>query len=234
MLVAGVVVTLASLFILSSVVWLTALGLAMLILAFILLALARTIPRVPPEVGVLLLETGIDNIAAVVEELGIKSKPVYLPSSLTGGRPQALIPLQDNPSPPKITEALPQRFIVRYGPGPDDVGLLVTTVGTIAAGMLESPPGPSPDQLESALTSLLTGKLGAADRISVSLTNPGFRVEVRNPRVQSTGASSHQCLDSSLASVIASVAAEAWDGPVVVAREERRGRTHTIELETAG
>jgi len=75
----------------------------------------------------LLLETSIGNIATVVEELGIKSKHVYLSSSLTGDRPEALIPLHSNPLLPKITRALSRHFIVRYGSGPDDVGLLVTT-----------------------------------------------------------------------------------------------------------
>ncbi len=38
----------------------------MLILSFILLALGRTIPKLPPEVCGLLLETGIDNMAAIL------------------------------------------------------------------------------------------------------------------------------------------------------------------------
>ena len=231
LLVAGAIIILASLLVLSSLVWFTALGITALIMAFILLALARTIPRVTPEVSMLLLETGIDNIATVVEELGIKSKPVYLPSSLTGGRPQALIPLHSNPSLPRITSTLSRRFIVRYGPGPDDVGLLVTTAGTVAVSILESPPGPSSMQLESTLTSLFVGKLGAADKVRVFTIEPGFKVEVRNPRIQSAGDWSHQCLDSSLASVVASVAAEAWNKPFVVTNEEQSGRTYTVEIE---
>lgn len=59
--------------------WLTALGIYMLILAAILLVLGRTIPKLSLEVSSLLLETGIDNIAAIIEELGNKIKAVYLP-----------------------------------------------------------------------------------------------------------------------------------------------------------
>ncbi|HEY41209.1 MAG TPA: hypothetical protein G4O18_05050 [Dehalococcoidia bacterium] len=231
LLVSGVILVLVSLLVLSSLVWLTALGIAALILAFIFLALARTIPRVTPEVSMLLLETGIDNIATVVEELGIKSKPVYLPSSLAGGKAQALIPLHTNPSLPRITSALPRRFIVRYGSGPDDVGLLITTAGTVAVSILESPMGPTVTQLESTLASLFVGKLGAADRIGISNIETGIRVEVRNPRIQSTGAWSHQCLDSSLASIIATVVAEAWERPVVVTKEEQYGKTYVVEIE---
>ena len=57
-------------------------------------------------------------------------------------------------------------------------------------------------------------------------------MEVRNPRIQSTGVWSHQCLDSSLASIIAAVAAEAWAKPVVVTKEEQHGKTYTVEIET--
>jgi hypothetical protein len=231
LLIVGVILVLASVLILSSLVWLTALGIATLIMAFILLALARTIPRVTPEVGMLLLEAGIDNIATIVEELGVRSKPIYLPSSLTGGRPQALIPLHSNPSLPKITSALPRRFIVRYGAGPDDVGLLVTTAGTVAAGMLESTPAPSLTQLESALTSLFVGRLGAADGVRVYAIEPHLRVEIRAPRIQGVDTRAHQCLDSSLASVVASIAAETWNKPFVVAEEEQSGRTYTVEIE---
>ena len=91
LLVAGAITVVAAVFVLSSVVWLTALGVAMLIMAFILLALARSVPRMSPEVSMLLLETGIDNIATVVEELGIESKPVYLPSSLTSERSSSIL-----------------------------------------------------------------------------------------------------------------------------------------------
>jgi hypothetical protein len=231
LLVAGIIIVLTSLLVLSSLVWLTALGIASLIMAFILLALARTIPRVTPEVSMLLLEAGSDNIAAVVEELGIKSKPVYLPSSLTGGRPQALIPLHSNPSLPKITSTLPRRFIVRYGSAPDDVGLLVTTAGTVAVSMLESPPSPESMHLESTLNSLFVGNLGAADKIRVFTVGSGLRVEVRNPRIQTADEWSHQCLDSSLASVVASVAADAWNKPFIVTNEEQHGSTYAVEIE---
>jgi hypothetical protein len=231
LLVAGFIIILVSLLVLSSLIWMTALGIAALIMAFILLALARTILGITPEVSMLLLETGIDNIATVVEELGIQSKPVYLPSSLTGGKPQALIPLHTNPSLPRITSALPRRFIVRYGSGPDDIGLLVTTAGTVAISILESTPGQASTQLESVLTSLFVGRLGAADKVRVIDMGAGLRVEVRNPRIQGTGVWSHRCLDSSLASIIAAVAAEAWSKPVVVTGEEQSGKTYTVDIE---
>ncbi|MFQ6122103.1 MAG: hypothetical protein ACE5LA_03480, partial [Dehalococcoidales bacterium] len=49
LLIAGSLISLADYFIFL-LTWLTALGICMLILSFILLALGRTIPKLPPEV----------------------------------------------------------------------------------------------------------------------------------------------------------------------------------------
>ncbi len=230
LLVAGGLVSLLSYFILL-LTWLTALGISMLILSFILLALGRTIPRLPPEVSALLIQTGVDNIASIVEELGITAKAIYLPSSLTGGRPQALIPLHSNPSPSLITKALPQRLIVRYGANPDDIGLLVTTPGTTAVGMLESRPGPTSTELESALAFLFKGVLDVADGARVITHENHISVEIYNPRVENNTTWSHQCLGSALASIVASVAAEAWDKAVTIKQEEEHRGKSSIELE---
>ncbi len=233
LLVAGSLVSLSSYFVLL-LTWLTALGISMLILSFILLTLGRTIPKLPPEVSALLLETGIDNIATIIEELGIRAKAIYLPSSLTSGRPQALIPLHSNPSPSSITKALPQRLIVKYGASPDDIGLLLSTAGTTAVGMLESRPGPTPAELESALTSLFMGILGMASGTRVITTENHIKVEIYNPHIENKTTWFHQCLGGPLASIVASVAAEAWDRPVIIKQEEHlRGRC-SIELEVLG
>ena len=233
LLIAGSLVSLSAYFILA-LIWLTALGICLLILSFILLALGRTIPKLPPEVCSLLLETGIDNMATIVEELGIRTKAVYLPSSLTSGRPQALIPLHSNPSLPPINKALPQRLIVRYGDDPDDIGLLLSTIGSAAVGMLESIPGPTSVELESALTFLLTGTLGVADRTRVVYHENRIKVEIHNPCIENKATWCHQCLGGPLASVVASVAAEAWNRPVTIKQEENHSRRYSIELEVVG
>jgi len=230
LLITGILVSLLAYFILS-LTWLTALGICMLILSFILLALGRTLPKLPPEICSLLLETGIDNMATIVEELGVRTKAAYLPSSLTEGRPQALIPLHANPALPPITKSLPQRLIVRYGNGPDDIGLLLSTIGSTAVGMLETKPGPSSDELESALTYLFTGILGVADRTRVTHQQNHIQVEIHNPRLEDKPTWYHQCLGGPLASVVASVAAEAWNKPVTIKKEENRKEKYHIELE---
>ena len=212
------------------ITWLTALGLAMLIIAFILLALGRSIPRLPPEFSGLLLETGIDNIAAIVEELGIREKAIYLPSSLTSGQPQALIPLSPNSGlPPKI-KALPRRFIVRYGAGSEEVGLLVATTGTTAISMLNSIPGPNSVELESALTYLFRGTLGVADSARVSGHENQLKVEIANPFINSKTTWTHHSLGGPLASVVAAVAAEAWNRPITITQEGKRGGKYLVEL----
>ena len=229
LLVAGGLI-LASAYLVFTLTWLAALGLAMLILSLILLALARSLPSLPPEFGRLLLEAGVDNIAAIVEELGIREKAIYLPSSLAGGRPQALIPLHLNSgSPPKIN-TLPRRFIVRYGAGPEDIGLLVTTTGTVALSMLDSRPGPSPPELEAALKSLLMGTLGVAGDIRVLNREDVLRIEISRPFVCIRDTWAHQSLGGPLASVVATVAAEGQDKPVTIIGEGNRQGKHFVEL----
>jgi len=230
LLVTGVMLSLPA-FLIFHVVWLTALGICMLIMSFILLALGNAIPNMPPEVCGLLLETGIDNIATLIEELGIKTRAIYLPSSLTSDRPRAFIPLHSNGSHPRITKALPQRLIVRYGTDPEDVGLLISTIGSTATSMLESKPGANPNELESALTSLFTGRLGVADGTRVVLHNNHITIEINKPRLEHSADWSHHCLGGPLATIVASVAAEAWDKPITIEHEEQLGGKYCIELE---
>jgi hypothetical protein len=233
LLVTGILVSLTSIFILH-LDWLTATGIAMLILSLILLALGRSIPKLPPEASAILLQTGIDNIASIVEELGISSKAIYLPSSLTGGKPQALIPLHSNPSLPSITRAVPQRLIARYGDNPNDIGLLVSTEGTTAATMLESRPGPTTAELEPALTSLLMGTLGVADKATVIARGSNIRVTIYKPRIEDKSTWFHECLGGPLASIVASVTAEAQDRPITIKQEEHSGSKYSIDLEVLG
>lgn len=233
LLVTGLPVAAVAFFVLR-LTWLTALGVSMLILSFVLLALSRTIPRLPPEVGGLLLETGVDNMAKIVEELGIKGKAIYLPSSLTGSKPQALIPLHANPALSRITKTLPQRLIIRHGSRPDDIGLLFSTVGSATFSLLETKPRPTSVGLESALTTLLAGTLGIADKTRVTCHQKLITVEVFNSRLENRTNWCHDCLGGPLASIVATVAAEAWDQPVTVKYEEQTGGKCLIELEVTG
>lgn len=128
-----------------------ALGISLVILGATSLVLGKTRPKIPPEVSSLLMETGLENIGSLLEKLGLKSKGVYLPSSLTGGKPRAVIPLHSNPQFPKITEPLAQRLIVSCGRDPEDMGIMVTTAGSNIINMLETKPGPSSEEMAGAL-----------------------------------------------------------------------------------
>jgi hypothetical protein len=129
----------------------------------------------------LTIQLNIEYIKAI---MGIKAKAIYLPSSLANGRPKALIPLHTNPSLPLITEALPQRLIVQYDSHPDDIGLLVATIGTTVVIMPESRPGPTPAEFESSLPTLFPGILGVADGSRVVNNENNIRVEIQNPRIE--------------------------------------------------
>ena len=215
-------------------VWLSALSISMLILSFILLALGKTIPNLSPEVCGLLLETGIDNMATLIEELGIKAKAIYIPSSLSNNLPRAFIPLHSNGSTPRITRALPQRLIARYGTSPKEVGLLISTVGSSAAAMLDAKPGASPEELELALTSLFAGRLGIADGTKVSFQNGYIAIAIDRPRFENKVDWSHHCLGGPLATIAASIAAESWDKQVRITREEQHNGKYLVELEVIG
>ena len=211
---------------------LTALGISTIILGAASLALSRSQTKIPPEASEILLESGLNNISVLIEELGITSKSIYLPSSLTDGKPQALIPLHMNPHPPKPQSPLPKRFIVKYGPNPEDMGLLITTPGSTIASKSISRTNPAPADLEATLSSVLTGTLDLADAVKVSTVGEKIIVEVSNPRLKHKSVQIYECLGSPLASIVASMIAEALDKPVIINRETHEKHKNIIELKT--
>ena len=224
---AGFMLSSASYIILRSIP-LTALGFSTIILGVTSLALGKGQPS--PEASGLLQEPDSENIAKLIEELGLTSKAVYLPSSLTGGKPQALIPLHSNPHPPKPQSPLPKRFIVKYGPNPEDMGILITTPGSTIASKSASKPTPAPADVEATLSSVLTGTADLADAVKVSTTGEKIIVEVSNPRLKHKSTQAYESLGSPLASIVASIAAEALDKPIIIDRETHEKHKSIIEL----
>ncbi|MFA5317107.1 MAG: hypothetical protein WC369_06785 [Dehalococcoidales bacterium] len=210
--------------------WLTALGVVLLILSLIFFVLGRTVPKLPPAYSRLLLETGMNNISAMVEELGINTRAIYLPAGMTGGRSRALIPLHDGFTRPQWQETPPDRMIVRYGESPDDVGLMVTTVGTAAVAMLGQKPGETLPELEAALNLLVSGTLGVADGVGVSESQGQVVVEINRPHIELEQLWSDRCLGGPLASLVAAVTAFTMNYSVQVASEERVGDKYRVEL----
>jgi hypothetical protein len=91
---AGTIFAPISYFIINSVP-LTAVGVSAIMIGFICIALANTRPYISPEACQLILKTGMENTAALLEELGLRSKAIYLPSTMRDGNLQALIPLAE-------------------------------------------------------------------------------------------------------------------------------------------
>jgi len=162
----GVLLSVVAYLILSSTP-LTALGLSAILIGAVSFAIARGQPKISPEASAILLQSGVENISAVVEELGLKSKAVYLPSSMTGDKPKALIPLDSNIE--FADKVLPKRFIVKYGSKPQDVGLLVITPGSAVGGLVESKSDCSAGDLESAISQVLLSTVNLADGARVTM-----------------------------------------------------------------
>jgi hypothetical protein len=210
---------------------LAALGISGVILGVVSLALGRSLPRVLPEVSLMLLEAGFDNIAALVEELGLRAGAIYLPTSLTQGRPRALIPLHRNSIQPVIQKPVEQRLIVQFGPGPDDYGALVATPGSPALSLIETPGIGSSGALEDALSGLLVGRLDVVDAVRVERSGEKIVIEVAHPALPARSHPAYTVLGSPIASIVATVAAESLGQPVSVTSESSYGRWQVIALE---
>ena len=214
---------------------LTALGFSTVIVGGVSLALGRGQPKIPAQASEILLQSGMENISAIVEELGLKSKAVYLPSSMTAGKPQAFIPLHSNPHPPQLGNiVLPKRLIVKYGAQPEDVGLLITTPGSAVAGIVTAKPDSSEGDLEEALTLVLVGTTSFADGARVTMSDEVIRVEISNPRLDFKKMWVYESLGSPLVSIVASVVAEVLNKPVAVDSEQYSRGKSVIELKLMG
>lgn len=229
LVVAGVIAAPIFYFVAASVP-LTALAFSSVLLGVISMLLAQSLPKVSPQAAQILLEAGLDNLAGLLEEIGANAKAVYLPSSVTGGKPKALIPLHSNPAAPTITRSLANRMIVDFGPSPEDMGILVTTPGTAAMQFLESPPGSTSSELEAALARVLAGALDLARSVQVAQESGVITVRVLGVRFDHQDRWIDQMLGTPIASVAATVAAEGLGRTVSVESEGREADRLTIRL----
>ena len=212
---------------------LAAVALSAIMLGFTSLALSNARPYVSPEACRILLSTGMENTAALLEELGLRNKAVYMPPSTVDRTGRAIIPL-DQGSPPENSEPSSARLIVRYGAHAQSVAIAVATPGGACVQMLESRPGTTSTDIESALTYLLTGVLDIADGVNVRAEGDGYLVEVRGNRLVASNVWYHYCVGSPLASIAAAVTAYSLDKPVIIKEETASGATIRVRLEVAG
>ena len=206
---------------------LTAVGASMLILGLVCFALSRGLPNISPETGKLLLEAGMENINALIEELGLRTKAIYLPSSLTGsGRPQALLPISPKVDIGELNQKLPQRLIVKYGEGDESMGLLVSTPGSVSVDLLASAESNGTEGIEYSLRSVLVGVLDIVSGVSVEQRNDvEFDVKLSGLRLNYSNTLAYQWLGTPVTSVVASIVSESIDRPVSII-EEIQNKSH--------
>ncbi len=209
-----------------------ALGISLITVGIICLTLGETRPKISPELSNLLMDTGVENLGSLLEELGLKARGMYLPSSLCGGKPKAIIPLHHNPHYPNIRKPLLQRLVVSFGEDPEDIGILVTTTGSNILDTLEKKPGASPEEIATALTTLLVGTLDIAGGVNVSIGDNRAIVRISHPRLrESSNSWAVQSLGSPAASIAASIVAEALEKPVVIDSETSKHQENIITME---
>lgn len=217
LLLAGVLLCVVA-FLLFQSVPLTALGFSTIIVGVVSYGVSRGQPMLPPQAIDLLLQSSVENVSALVEEIGLKAKAVYLPSSLTGDKPKALIPIDESVE--FSGKAVPNRLIVKFGLKPEAMGLLVITPGSAVKGLVEPKVDCSAGDVESSLSSVLLGTLGLADGVRVAFDEDRVLVEVANPSFKDYKMWIYESLGSPVASISASVVAEVLDLPVKVVSED--------------
>lgn len=211
---------------------LTALSLSAVILGLVSAMLGNARPDISPEASRMMLETGMENIAALLEELGLTTRAVYLPSAHDGDRPKALIPLKDDDKLPEINRAVPKRLIARYGPNLENMGLMVITPGAVSLDGVSLIRGGGPEQLENALNQILVGQTDLVDSVSLHVLENGLLVDVSGPKLKYENVWYYRCLGSPLASIAAAVSAQAMAKPVRVKSEMDMGKNRIrVELE---
>jgi len=225
---AGAIFSPIAYFIINSVP-LTAIGVSTIIIGFVCIALANTQPYISPQACELVLKTGMENTAALLEELGLTNKAVYLPSIMRDGHPQALIPLVKDREIQLVKNKIPGRLIVRYGVNPDDMAIAVTTPGSINVDILETKPGPTAGEIEAAVTYILVGVLDIAKSVTVNVADAGVNVEVSGAKLHYEDIWYYRCLGSPIASIVAAVSSEALQKPVRIKEESfSKGKSNIV------
>jgi hypothetical protein len=224
---AGAALSLTSYFVLDFVP-ITALGLSVIIVAAVSFALGMGQPRIPPDISSMLLESGLENTAALVEELGLGSKAIYLPPSITEGRHRALLTISPGEA-PKMNQQLPNRLIVRYGQLPDSMGILVSTLGSTVLQRYGQ--DLSGADLGGALSSILKGFTDLSDGVRVAENGARIKVEIINPRIEFRRMQVFENLGSPLASIVASAASQVMNAQVRIMSEEISGNRQLVLLD---
>ncbi|MDP6510584.1 MAG: hypothetical protein QGH23_05170 [Dehalococcoidia bacterium] len=210
---------------------LTALAISTIILGLVSAMLGNARPDISPEASQMMLRTGMENIAALLEELGLRTRAVYLPSSADSDRPRAIIPLSEDGPLPGTGQVVTGRLIARYGPNQEDMCLVVSSPGAVSLDSVAMVQESGPDQIESVLNQILVGIMDLADSVSVHVLADRITVEVAKPKLKYENIWFYRCLGSPLATIAATVVSQALNQPVRVGNEEETKRGARIEIE---
>ncbi|UCC16701.1 MAG: hypothetical protein JSU58_10110, partial [Dehalococcoidales bacterium] len=216
--IAGVVFTPVSYFVIDSIP-LTAIGISVIIVGITCVILDYANTLLSPKFYQLILNTGLENTATLLEGLGLSDKAVYLPSSMGDGYQQALIPLGGGVDMNLVKELIPNRMIVQYGKNPEDRAISVITPGSINIDRIETIPGPTAGEIETTINYILSEVLEIADSASVILVDDKVYVAVSNPKLVFENIYYYRCMGSPIASIIAAISSEALGRPVLISEE---------------
>ena len=207
-------------------------GLAMVVLGLVILLLGKTAPGLSAELADLLARTGYENLGRLLEELGLETGAVYLPSLLLPDGARALVPLGVDARTHVGAQRLDDRLVVFYGDGPDDVGLLVSTPGSAALRLLQYPPGATMDEISVAVTQVAVSSLRIARGIGLHEYGDHIKVSFVGESVPTGWLASavERCLGSLAASIAAALVAEAKGRRVTIESESLEGSTRTVTL----
>jgi hypothetical protein len=230
--IAGAIFAPVAYFIINSIP-LTAIALSSIMVGFTSIALASSRPQISPEASQLILETGMENIAALLEELGLNHKAIYLPSSMRDGNAQALIPLSGEIDVRRIKGKIPRRLIVRYGDNPGDMAIATAPGGT-GLDKMEIKSGPTSSEIEQAVTYVLTGLLDLANSVEVRMSEKQLDIEVTGPKLHFENVWYYRCMGSPIASIVASIASEGIGKPLRIQEESYQKGKNLIRLEVLG
>jgi hypothetical protein len=233
LIVAGAVFAPVAYFLINSIP-LTAIALSAVMIGFTSAALASSRQQISPEASQMILETGMENISALLEELGLTHKAIYLPSTMRTGTAQALIPLSGEIDVNRIKGKLPRRLIVRYGDNPGDMAIAVTAPGGTTLKSLEIKTGSTSSEIEQAITYVLTGLLDIADAVEVHINENSINVEVSGTRLHFDNVWYYQCMGSPVASIAASITSDGLGKPVRIKEETYHKGKSSIQLEVLG
>lgn len=229
--VSGAAILITSLVLLGSYPGIST-GIALLVLGLVILLLGVTAPGVSAELADLLVRVGYENLGRLLEEIGLMSRALYLPSTALSGEPRAFIPLDDGLRKVSGEAPMDDRLVVFCGKGREDVGLLVSTPGTAALSLLDYPPGETLDELAVALTQLAVASLRVARKVEVHERAGRIEALFSHESVPSRWLSSgvEWCIGSLSGSIAAAVVAEARQRTVIIESEAVNGSSRRVVL----